>query len=60
MYALVQGSADVDPVTAARDFRRSFVATYGECSPAWLECSWQVCHVEGEPVTHQMPTALVM
>lgn len=43
VHALVQGSADVDPVTAAREFRRSFVDTYGECSPAWVESSWQVC-----------------
>ena len=40
--ALAQGSTDVDPARGAQEFRTSFKETYGECSPNWVESSWQV------------------
>lgn len=39
--ALSQGETEVDPRTAAGDFRRGFAAQYGGRHPDWVDSGWQ-------------------
>jgi hypothetical protein len=50
--ALSQGETEVDPRTAAANFRRAFAAEYGAVHPDWVESGWQVCSVRCSPVSH--------
>ena len=40
--ALSQGETEVDPRTAAAQFRHAFAAKYGAVHPDWVESGWQV------------------